>query len=129
MCCRCNCIVIDTAVAMLQDVNPWVSVTHQGNIAYNGLHIECEVRDPEGVECGESKLAKMVCSGFLAPHCVNNNCVIAEVTYSAEHANHEVFFGHGLLCAGHLYGFHLRKWRYYCLSKLSSLGHPQEGRI
>ena len=53
MCCRCNCIVIDTAVAMLQDVNPWVSVTHQGNIAYNGLHIECEVRDPEGVECEE----------------------------------------------------------------------------
>ena len=53
MCCRCNCIVVDTAVAMLQDVNPWVSVTHQGNIAYDGLHIECEVRDPEGLEYGE----------------------------------------------------------------------------
>ena len=113
----------------MQDVNPWVSVTHQGNITDYGLHIECEVRDPEGVECEETKLAKMACSGFLAPHCVNSNCVRAEVTYSTEHAQHEVFFGHGLLCAGHMYGLHLRKWPHYCLSQLSSLGHPQKGRI
>ena len=74
------------------DVNPWVSVTHQGNITDYGLHIECEVRDPQGVECEESKLAKMACSGFLAPHCVNSNCVRAEVTYCTEHAHHQVFF-------------------------------------
>ena len=38
---------------LLQDVNPRVSVTCQGNITEDGLHIECEVRDPEGLEYGE----------------------------------------------------------------------------
>ena len=33
-----------------RDVNLKVSVTHQGNIAEDGLCIECEARDPEGVE-------------------------------------------------------------------------------
>ena len=30
-----------------------VSVTCQGNIVEDGLHIDCEARDPEGVECVE----------------------------------------------------------------------------
>ena len=57
----------------MQDVNPRVSVTHQGNIADNGLHTGCEVIDPAGVECGESKLAKMACSGSFAPRFVNSD--------------------------------------------------------
>ena len=38
---------------LLQDINPRVSVTLQGNITEDGLCIECEAADPEGVECGE----------------------------------------------------------------------------
>ena len=38
---------------LLQEVNPRVSVTHEGNVEDDGLCIECEVRDPEGPECGE----------------------------------------------------------------------------
>ena len=33
---------------LLQDVNPRVSVTRQGNVTEDGLHIACEARDPEG---------------------------------------------------------------------------------
>ena len=36
-----------------EDVNRTVSVTHQGNMTESGLCTEGEVRDPEGVECGE----------------------------------------------------------------------------
>ena len=35
------------------NVSSSVSVTHQGNITEDELCIDCEVRDPEGVECGE----------------------------------------------------------------------------
>jgi len=66
----------------MQDVNPRVSVTHQGNIAEGGLHIECEVRDPE--VWGESELAKMAHSGCFAPCFVNNDCVTAEIIYSTD---------------------------------------------
>ena len=38
---------------LLQDVNPRVSAACQGNITEDGLHIECEARDPEGLECGQ----------------------------------------------------------------------------
>ena len=95
---------------LLQDVNPWVSVTHQGNIADNGLHTGCEVRDPAGVECGESKLAKMACSGSLAPHFLKNDYVTAETIYNTACVHHEVL-GHGLLCAVHPCKFHLEKPR------------------
>ena len=70
----------------MQDVNPRVSATHQGNIAEDGLHIEYEVRDPE--VWGESELAKMAHSGSLAPCFVNNDCVMAEIIYSTAHACH-----------------------------------------
>ena len=40
--------------------------------------------------CGESKLAKMACSGSLAPHFVNNDYVAGEIIYSTVHACHEV---------------------------------------
>ena len=39
---------------------------------------------------GERKLAKMACSGSLAPHFVNNDYVTAEVTYNTAHAHHKV---------------------------------------
>ena len=39
---------------------------------------------------GESKLTKMACLGFLAPHFVNNDYVTAEIIYSTEHARQEV---------------------------------------
>ena len=39
---------------------------------------------------GERKLAKMLCSGSLAPHFANNVCIIAEITYNPAHACHEV---------------------------------------
>lgn len=41
--------------------------------------------------CGESKLAKTVCSGSLALHFVNNDHRIAELVYSTVHAHHEVY--------------------------------------
>ena len=56
----------------------------------DGLHTECEVRVPAGVECGESKLAKMACSGSLAPHFLNNDCVSAETIYSTARGTHLV---------------------------------------
>ena len=39
---------------------------------------------------GERKLAKIVCSGSLAPHFVNNDHVTAEIIYSTAHAHHKV---------------------------------------
>ena len=40
---------------------------------------------------GESKLAKMVCSGSLALRFVNNDHITAELMYSTVHAHHEVY--------------------------------------
>ena len=40
---------------------------------------------------GESKLAKMVCSGSLALRFVNNDHITAEPIYSTVHAHHEVY--------------------------------------
>lgn len=39
---------------------------------------------------GDSKLAKMACSGSLVPCFVNNDRVTAEITYCTAHAPHEV---------------------------------------
>ena len=39
---------------------------------------------------GESELAKMVCSGSLAPRFVNVDHVTAEITDSTAHAHHEI---------------------------------------
>ena len=43
---------------------------------------------------GESKLAKMACSGPLAPRFVNNDYVTAEIIYSTEHACQEVLYAY-----------------------------------
>ena len=39
---------------------------------------------------GESKLAKVACSGSLTPRFVNEDYVIAELTCSTAHVRHEV---------------------------------------
>ena len=43
---------------------------------------------------GESKLAKMVCSGSLIPRFVNNDCVTAEIVYSTAHLVTRYLPGH-----------------------------------
>ena len=57
----------------------------QGDKAESGLRTECELSDPEGVKCGESKGAPMVCSGSLAPRSVT-----AEIICSTVHVHHKV---------------------------------------
>ena len=69
--------------------------------------IECEARDPEGVECGESKLAKMECSGSLTPRFVNKDYVTAEITYSTAQAHHEVLAWLQVLCVVWICELHL----------------------
>ena len=61
-------------------------------------------------ELGESKWAKMACSGSLAPHFLKNDYVTAETIYNTACVHHEVL-GHGLLCAVHPCKFHLEKPR------------------
>ena len=39
---------------------------------------------------GDSKLAKMACSGSLSPHFVNSDSVVAETICSVVHVAHEV---------------------------------------
>ena len=72
---------------------------------------------------GESKLAKMACSGSLAPRFVINDYATAEITFSTAHAcqevyvtaesicntvrvHHEVVTWSQVLCAVHLYKLH-----------------------
>ena len=105
----------------MQYVNPRVSVIT------DGLHIECEVGDPDWVECGESKLAKMACSGSLAPHCVNNDYVTAAMIYSTAHARHELLARHGLLGAVRIYELHLQKWQHFCCSMAVSIRSATRG--
>ena len=47
---------------------------------------------------GENKLAKMVCSGSLAPRFVNNDCAAAEIIYSMVRVRHEVPSWLGVQC-------------------------------
>ena len=60
----------------MQDVNPRVSVTHQGNITEDGLHIGCEARDPEeGWSVGREQIGQDVMFRLsLSPHFLNNDC-------------------------------------------------------
>ena len=53
---------------LLQEVNPMVSVTHQGNITSDGLHVECKVRELEEVDCGERANKPRWCGQALLPH-------------------------------------------------------------
>ena len=52
---------------------------------------------------GESKLAKIACSGSLAPPFVNNDYVTAEITYSIVHPHQEVLaWSWATLCYAHV---------------------------
>ena len=51
---------------------------------------------------GESKLAKMACSGSLAPHFVNNDYVTAEIFIAVHMCIVRYSLGHGL-CEVHIY--------------------------
>ena len=51
-------------------------------------------------------MAKMACSGSLAPHFVNNDCVTAEIVYSTAHARHEVLSWSGVVCSMHMCELH-----------------------
>ena len=57
---------------------------------------------------GESKLAKMECSGFLALHFVNNDYVTAEIIYSSVHTFRRYWLGQELLCAVGICELHLK---------------------
>ena len=41
---------------LLWGAGPGAGVTHQGGIVEDGLQVDCEARDPEGVECREVSL-------------------------------------------------------------------------
>ena len=55
---------------------------------------------------GQNKLAKVACSGSLAPCFINNDYVIAEIIYSTAHVHHKELAWMGLLYALRLYGLH-----------------------
>ena len=78
---------------------------------------------------GERKLAKMACSGSLAPCFINNDCNI-DITYSTGHACHEVVACHRLL---YFVWFACRsstmKPLITAASRLCLSGQPQEERI
>ena len=60
------------------------------------LEIQKQRNTKESSDCsfymqlwGESKLAKVACSGSLAPCFVNNDYVTAEIIYSTAHVHHK----------------------------------------
>ena len=61
---------------------------HEGRRRAQGLAPSCFLLF---CQClwGGSKLAKIVCSGSLAPHFVNNDYITAEIIYSTAYAHHE----------------------------------------
>ena len=69
------------------------------NITEDGLCIKREARDPEAVECGESKLAKRAGLGSLAPCFVNNDYVTAEIICSTAHMCHQVLAWSCVMCS------------------------------
>ena len=63
----CNCL-LPNHLLVLQNVGSRVRVTCQGNITEDGLSIDSEVRDPEGVKYRErANLPRWWWSGSLAP--------------------------------------------------------------
>ena len=73
---------------------------------------------------GESKLAKMVCSGSLTPRFVNNDYVKAEITHSTAPVCHEVLAcSRATLCCRDIKsgGITAASW-------LCPLGQPREER-
>ena len=59
-------------------------------------------------------MAKMACSGSLARHFVNNDCVTAELVYSTAHARHEVLSWSGVVCSMHMCELHPESRGSYC---------------
>ena len=75
---------------------------------------------------GDSKLAKMACSGSLAPHFVNNDYVTAEIPYSTLH--HELFVcSHATWCGMHICELHPKKRRHFCCVMAVSVGLARRG--
>ena len=75
---------------------------------------------------GGSKLAKIVCSGSLAPHFVNNDYVTAEIPYSTLH--HELFVcSHATWCGMHICELHPKKRRHFCCVMAVSVGLARRG--
>lgn len=74
----------------------------------------------------ETKLAKTVCSGFLAPLFVNNDFIRAEIVYSAaSHAHHitcPYLLGHWLLCTMCICELHLEGGSLCCCFLAVSIG-------
>ena len=71
---------------------PRFSVACQRNIA-EGAHVDCEVKDPEGVECRERAIGRWGCSRPLAPL---HSCPTARLICGITHAHRGV--GLYMLC-------------------------------
>ena len=79
---------------------------------------------------GKSKLAQIVCSGYLAPHFVNNDDVTIDITCSTVHALHEVLaWLRGALCCREMSTSPRKQWHITAASWLCLLSHPREERI
>ena len=66
---------------------------------------------------GESKLAKMVCSGSLTPCFVNNDCVTAEIIYSTAHAHYKVLtWSQDVLCFTDMRPPPRKRGYYHCIT-------------
>ena len=98
MCWGCNCsVVASTVVAQCEFKGHCYC---QGHIAEDGLCLDYEVKDPEGVECGEmNKMAQSgpltPCSHDLSPHVspqtmTLHGYVTTEIIYSTAHAHHKI---------------------------------------
>ena len=78
----------------------------------------------------KSKLAQIVCSGYLAPHFVNNDDVTTEITCSTVHALHEVLaWLQGTLCCREMSALPRKQWHITAASWLCLLSHSREERI
>ena len=75
---------------------------------------------------GETKLAKTVCSGSLAPRFVNNDCVAAEIIHSMAHVHHEVPIWSGIQCYMQI-GAPPKKQQHYCCIMAMSIGSAMKG--
>ena len=102
-----------------QGFNP--GLLHCRRILYQLSH-QGSPRILERVAVGESKLAKMVCSGSLTPRFVNDNHVTVEIIYNTAHARHKVLTWSGVtLCCRYMWA-PPRKWQHYCCVTAVSVG-------
>ena len=71
---------------------------------------------------GESKLAKMACSGSLAAHFINNDYITAEIIYSSVHTFRRYWLGQELPCAVGICELHLKSSGITAVSLAVSIG-------